>query len=32
MAHQQLTIEEREEIQRGLWGKESLRSIAKRLG
>lgn len=32
MAHQQLTVEEREEIQRGLWGKESIRSIAKRLG
>jgi IS30 family transposase len=32
MAHQQLTVEEREEIQRGLWAKESIRSIAKRLG
>ncbi len=32
MAHQQLTIEEREEIQLGLWTKESIRSIAKRLG
>lgn len=30
MAH--LTVEEREEIQRGLWAKESVRSIAKRLG
>lgn len=27
-----LSVEEREEIQRGLWGKESVRSIAKRLG
>lgn len=32
MAHQQLTIEEREEIQLGLWTRESIRSIAKRLG
>lgn len=32
MAHIQLTVEEREEIQRGLWEKESIRSIAKRLG
>ncbi|MDE2078948.1 MAG: IS30 family transposase [Patescibacteria group bacterium] len=32
MAHQHLSIEEREEIQRGLWEKESVRSIAKRLG
>ncbi len=30
MAH--LTVEEREEIQRGLWAKESIRSIAGRLG
>lgn len=30
MAH--LTIEEREEIQKGLWAKESARMIAKRLG
>lgn len=30
MAH--LSIEEREEIQLGLWNKESVRSIAKRLG
>lgn len=30
MAH--LSIEEREEIQQGLWNKESVRSIAKRLG
>lgn len=32
MAHKQLSVEEREEIQQGLWGKESVRSIAKRLG
>jgi IS30 family transposase len=32
MAHTQLNIEEREEIQQGLWKKESVRSIAKRLG
>jgi len=32
MAHKQLTIEEREEIQRGVWHKESVRSIARRLG
>jgi IS30 family transposase len=32
MNYQHLTVEEREEIQRGLWNKESLRSIAKRLG
>lgn len=32
MAHTQLSVEEREEIQRGLWEKESIRSIAKRLG
>lgn len=32
MAHTQLTVEEREEIQRGLWNNESIRSIAKRLG
>src|SRR3989344_7090762 len=32
MAYQHLGVEEREEIQQGLWRKESLRSIAKRLG
>jgi IS30 family transposase len=32
MAHKQLTVEEREEIQRGVWAKESIRGIAKRLG
>ena len=32
MAYTQLSIEEREEIQQGLWRKESVRSIAKRLG
>jgi IS30 family transposase len=32
MAHKQLSVEEREEIQSGLWKKESIRSIAKRLG
>lgn len=32
MAHKQLSVEEREEIQQGLWIKESVRSIAKRLG
>ena len=32
MAHQHLSVEEREEIQSGLWRKESIRSIAKRLG
>lgn len=32
MAHQQLSVEEREEIQQGLWRKESVRSIARRLG
>lgn len=32
MAYQHLSVEEREEIQRGLWQKESLRSIAQRLG
>ena len=32
MAHKQLSVEEREEIQKGLWRKESIRSIAKRLG
>ena len=32
MAHTQLSVEEREEIQQGLWRKESVRSIAKRLG
>jgi IS30 family transposase len=31
MAHQQLSVEEREEIQAGLWRKESVRSIARRL-
>ena len=31
MAHTQLSIEEREEIQRGVWNKESVRSIARRL-
>ena len=30
--HKQLSVEEREEIQDGLWAKESIRSIAKRLG
>lgn len=32
MAHKQLSVEEREEIQKGLWKKESVRSIAERLG
>lgn len=32
MAHKQLAVEEREAIQLGLWRKESVRSIAKRLG
>jgi len=32
MAHKHLSVEEREEIQQGLWRKESIRSIAKRLG
>src|SRR3989344_4462480 len=32
MKYQHLTVEEREEVERGLWRKESLRSIAKRLG
>lgn len=32
MAHKQLSVEEREEIQQGLWKKESVRSIARRLG
>lgn len=32
MAHKQLSVEEREEIQQGLWNKESVRSIARRLG
>lgn len=32
MAYQHLRVEEREEIQRGLWEKESIRSIGKRLG
>src|SRR3989344_4505055 len=32
MKYQHLRVEEREEVERGLWRKESLRSIAKRLG
>lgn len=32
MAYTHLTVEEREEIQQGLWNKESVRSIAERLG
>ncbi len=32
MTYQHLSVEEREEIQQGLWKKESLRSIARRLG
>ena len=32
MAHQHLSVEEREEIQAGLWRKESVRSIAERIG
>jgi len=32
MAHTHLSVEEREAIQEGLWRKESLRSIAERLG
>mgnify|MGYP001560578238 CR=1 FL=1 len=32
MTYQHLGVEEREEIQAGLWNKESIRSIAKRLG
>jgi IS30 family transposase len=32
MAHRHLSVEEREEIQQGLWRKESVRSIAGRLG
>lgn len=32
MTHRHLSVEEREEIQQGLWNKESMRSIAKRLG
>ena len=32
MKYQHLTVEEREDIQQGLWRKESLRTIAKRLG
>lgn len=32
MTYQHLGVEEREEIQLGLWRKESIRSIAKRLG
>lgn len=31
MAYQHLSVEEREDIQQGLWTKESIRSIAKRL-
>ena len=31
MAHTQLSVEEREEIQQGLWAKESVRAIARRL-
>lgn len=32
MTYQHLRVEEREEVQRGLWRKESIRSIAERLG
>jgi IS30 family transposase len=32
MTYQHLKVEEREEVQRGLWRKESIRSIAARLG
>ncbi|MEK7509654.1 MAG: IS30 family transposase [Patescibacteria group bacterium] len=32
MKYQHLRVEEREELQRGLWRKESIRSIAARLG
>lgn len=32
MKYQHLRVEEREEVQRGLWRKESIRSIAERLG
>lgn len=32
MKYQHLTVQEREKIQRGLWRKESIRSIARRLG
>jgi len=32
MTYQHLSVQEREEIQLGLWNKESIRSIAKRLG
>ena len=32
MKYKQLSVEEREEIQHGLWNKESIRSIADRLG
>lgn len=32
MAHKQLSVIEREEIQQGLWKKESVRLIARRLG
>ena len=32
MTHKHLRVEEREEIQKGLWAKDSVRSIARRLG
>jgi len=32
MTYQHVRVEEREEVQRGLWRKESIRSIAERLG
>lgn len=32
MKYQHLKVEEREEIQRGMWRRESIRSIARRLG
>lgn len=32
MKYQHFSVEEREEIQRGLWQRESIRSIARRLG
>src|SRR3989344_860278 len=32
MTYQHLGVQEREEIQKGLWKKESIRSIAERLG
>lgn len=32
MKYQHLSVEEREEVQRGLWRKESIRSIAGRIG